>query len=75
MYHVFNRGVEKRDVFLDDKDYARMLHDLFEFNNQNPAFNLAYHTNHQSSEVGLPKILTLHTLLMQTTCRHRMSTG
>jgi len=24
-YHVYNRGVEKRDVFMDDRDYQRFL--------------------------------------------------
>ena len=35
-YHVFNRGVEKRDIFLDDKDYSRFLLGLTEFNTVNP---------------------------------------
>lgn len=26
VYHVYNRGVEKRDIFLDDQDYAVFLH-------------------------------------------------
>jgi putative transposase len=26
IYHVYNRGVEKRDIFLDDQDYAVFLH-------------------------------------------------
>lgn len=42
VYHIFNRGVEKRDIFLDDKDYFRMVHDLFEFNDKNPAFNHSF---------------------------------
>ncbi|KKR18265.1 MAG: putative transposase [candidate division CPR2 bacterium GW2011_GWC1_41_48] len=27
-YHIFNRGVEKRDIFLDDKDYKVFLYIL-----------------------------------------------
>ncbi len=27
--HVVNRGVDKRDIFLDDQDYARFLHNMF----------------------------------------------
>lgn len=27
-YHVYNRGVEKRDIFLDDRDKKRFIHDL-----------------------------------------------
>ncbi len=26
IYHIYNRGVEKRDIFLDDQDYAVFLH-------------------------------------------------
>ena len=37
IYHVFNRGVEKRDIFLEDVDRVRFIHDMFEFNDCNPA--------------------------------------
>jgi len=42
IYHIFNRGVEKRKIFLDDKDYFRFVHDLFEFNDEAPAENIFY---------------------------------
>lgn len=29
IYHVFNRGVEKRDIFLDEQDYQIFLYYLF----------------------------------------------
>lgn len=32
IYHIYNRGVEKRHIFLDDNDYFRFIHDLYEFN-------------------------------------------
>ena len=32
-YHTYNRGVEKRKIFLEDSDYFRAVHDLYEFNN------------------------------------------
>lgn len=31
-YHVLNRGVEKRNVFLNDGDRIRFIHDLYVFN-------------------------------------------
>ena len=31
-YHIYNRGVEKRDIFMNEKDYIRFIHDLYEFN-------------------------------------------
>jgi putative transposase len=37
LYHAFNRGVEKRNIFLDDSDRARFVHDLYEFNDASPA--------------------------------------
>jgi len=36
-YHVYNRGVEKRDTFMDDHDRFRFIHDLYEFNDTAPA--------------------------------------
>ncbi|MBI1755336.1 transposase [Candidatus Azambacteria bacterium] len=42
IYHIYNRGVEKRSVFLDDQDHFRFVHNLFEFNNEEPARNLFY---------------------------------
>jgi len=39
-YHVYNRGVEKRDIFLDDSDYLRFLKSLKCFNQEDPIFSL-----------------------------------
>lgn len=33
-YHIYNRGVEKRDTFIDEKNYVRFIHDLYEFNDK-----------------------------------------
>ncbi len=51
LYHVLNRGVEKRDLFMDDQDRARFVHDLYEFNDEAPARNVPYH--YQSNIMGL----------------------
>ena len=32
-YHIYNRGVDKREVFLDEGDYERFLRSMGEFNN------------------------------------------
>jgi putative transposase len=45
IYHIYNRGTEKRSIFLDDSDYLRFIHDLFEFNDENPAFNIGHFFN------------------------------
>lgn len=34
IYHILNRGIDKRKIFLDKQDYFRFIHDLFEFNDQ-----------------------------------------
>jgi putative transposase len=39
LYHVLNRGVEKRTIFLDTQDYARFVHNLYEFNDTKPGWN------------------------------------
>lgn len=36
LYHILNRGVEKRDIFMDESDYLRFVHDLWEFNDIAP---------------------------------------
>ena len=37
-YHIYNRGVEKRNIFLDESDYFRFIRILFEFNDVNSVF-------------------------------------
>jgi len=39
-YHIFNRGVDKRTVFLDGFDYARFLRSLKEFNQVEPVVSI-----------------------------------
>ncbi len=55
IYHIYNRGVEKRNVFLEDFDYLRFIHDLFEFNDKN--FVPKLYIPAKFSGVGLPKII------------------
>lgn len=38
-FHVLNRGVDKRKVFINSGDYARFVHDMWEFNNTHPAYH------------------------------------
>lgn len=56
VYHIYNRGVDKRDIFMDDEDRIRFVHDLFEFNDSNPTMKLDYFLSGNNSEVGLPNI-------------------
>src|SRR3989344_7435434 len=54
LYHVYNRGTDKRDIFLDDKDRLRFIHNLWEFNDTAPADN--FHYKRPLHEVGLREI-------------------
>lgn len=50
-YHIYNRGVEKRDIFLIQNDYIRFVHNLYEFNDIHPApeysrRNVGYQVSH-----------------------------
>ncbi len=42
IYHALSRGVDKRPIFMDDRDRYRFIHDLFEFNDETRAFNNSY---------------------------------
>ena len=54
LFHLLNRGVDKRKIFLDDKDCLRFIHDLFEFNDTAPAdANFHRHTQ-QMMDIGRP---------------------
>ncbi len=39
LFHLLNRGVDKRQIFLDNQDRARFVHDMYEFNDIAPAAN------------------------------------
>jgi putative transposase len=44
-YHIFNRGVDKRDIFLEDKHYRRFLFSMREFNDENSTINILRRLN------------------------------
>ncbi len=43
--HIFNRGVDKRNIFMNDYDRWRFLLGLFAFNDENSTFNALWQTN------------------------------
>ncbi|OGY63142.1 MAG: hypothetical protein A2745_00205 [Candidatus Harrisonbacteria bacterium RIFCSPHIGHO2_01_FULL_44_13] len=53
IYHVLSRGVDKRKIFLEDLDYLRFIHDLFEFNDTEPATNINYFFNPQRKSIDI----------------------
>ena len=58
IYHIFNRGVDKRTIFLDDKDYLRFLHQLYELNDEDSVLNVKYYFNRQTKTVE-PRPVTI----------------
>lgn len=48
IYHIINRGVDKRTIFQDKTDYYRFVHNLFEFNDIEPALD---HNNYAKKEI------------------------
>ena len=56
IYHVYNRGVEKRDIFTENLDRIRFIHDLFEFNDINPAPDFDRRYNVQNVRGSTPHI-------------------
>ena len=59
--HVLNRGVDKRNIFMQEKDYIRFVHDLFEFNDERPAndFNTFYFFQKYNSATD-PSVIARH---------------
>ncbi|MBU1091793.1 transposase [Patescibacteria group bacterium] len=51
IYHIYNRGTEKRKIFMEDKDYFRFVHDLFEFNDKNNISNINYYFDPETMTV------------------------
>ena len=45
LYHIYNRGVEKRKIFLDDQDYFRAVHALYVFNDEESHVHLTRSIN------------------------------
>lgn len=39
IYHALNRGVDKRQIFMDDSDRVRFIHDMYAFNTTKIASN------------------------------------
>jgi len=51
IYHIYNRGVEKRKIFLDKQDYLRFIYGLFMFNDKEAVINTSYYFNPKSMQV------------------------
>src|SRR3989338_3002128 len=52
-YHIYNRGVDKRDIFTDKNDLQRFLQSMKEFNVKNPIGSL-YENQFVKDKLGSP---------------------
>ncbi|MBI3638518.1 transposase [Candidatus Wolfebacteria bacterium] len=55
LVHVLSRGVDKRKIFMDNQDYFRFIHDLFEFNDKE-RINTTFYRFHRSNDIASRKI-------------------
>jgi len=62
IYHVYNRGVEKRKVFMHEKDYRRFVQNIFEFNDELPVTNLTHLLSKSDFDMGRPRKLLVEAL-------------
>ena len=53
-YHIYNRGVEKRQIFYDSQDYCRFIHNLYELNDLKHVLNIG---RRFSFHDGLPEAI------------------
>lgn len=59
-YHVFNRGVEKRKIFLDESDYKRFLQTLYYYQFSGPKPRFSTHKRFRLQDFNKnPKIVEL----------------
>ena len=52
LLHTLSRGVDKRIIFMDNKDRFRFIHDLFEFNDTKPSSNINYFLKKDKESAG-----------------------
>jgi len=57
IYHIFNRGVEKRDIFLNDADKWRFLQGMFLFNDEDSSLGLLWHLEHGGAGLNFKTLL------------------
>ena len=56
IYHLYNRGVEKREIFMDDNDRWRFLQGLFLFNDVETSQGLLWQLERDNKRVNFKVI-------------------
>lgn len=65
IYHVINHGIENRKLFLDSRDYARFVHNLYEFNDTAPAQAFDRRGARGTHDVGPPRSYIMREKLVE----------
>ncbi len=53
IFHVYNRGADKREIFRDSDDYLRFIHALYEFNDEDPTGNMTYGFTKNPTQISM----------------------
>lgn len=60
IFHVYNRGVDKRTVFGNHGDYLRFYQSLYLFNTTTPAVNFSFAKAHYSPTTHRDPLVSVH---------------
>ena len=71
-YHIYNRGVDKREVFLDRYDYLRFLKSLQEFNREDAIGSIYEQSFRREGSLGdrVPKLVEIVTYCLNPNHYH-----
>lgn len=70
LYHILNRGVEKRDIVLSDIDRLRFLHDLFVLNEKEHVDPNHRFRDFQKSAVDREPLVNIHAFCLMRNHYH-----
>src|SRR3989338_6979838 len=77
LYPALNHGVEKRNLFIDDGDRMRFVHDLYEFNDTAPAPEFIKYREFVSPDIrkGRERIVDIHGWCIMGNHYHLLMSG
>jgi|SRR3989344_2654175 len=72
-WHLIGRGVEKRDVVMDDHDRLRFIHNLYAFNDLNATPNYILNARHEERPAR-KKLVDIHSFCLMRNHYHLLVT-
>lgn len=70
IYHIYNRGVEKRNIFLETRDYIRFSQNLEEFNDPKPTPDLRWNINRERNSDDREHLVALYAYVLMPNHYH-----